>query len=154
MPVLRGPIVNKYPASVPSRRTTIAIIREIVLIDYLTSVGRPPTEIGISKMTCGLCGEYIRTINSHEHLRRKWLTSGSHGDIHFSGLRDEMSRQGYAEMSVLGRIYDLIVELINEFNTPRKSESDVIYPREVSSDCSVEGDAQRRTPDRRGLLSK
>jgi OTT_1508-like deaminase len=151
MPVLRGTIVNKYPGLSTFQKDHdrhYSRHAEIVLVDYLISVGRPPTEIGISKMTCGLCGEYIRTINSREpRNRRKWLTSGSHGDIHF-WLRDEMSRQGYAEVSVIGRIYDLIVELINEF-TPRKSESDVVYPKEVSSGFSVEGDARRRAPDRR-----
>jgi hypothetical protein len=58
---------------------------EVVLVDYLTSVGRVPTELGISKKTCGYCGEYLRAVNEHlSENSPRWLTLGSHGATVFS----------------------------------------------------------------------
>ncbi len=51
---------------------------EVVLIDHLIKIGRSSSEIGISKLCCLSCYDWIEKINSMSRWR-KWIVSGTHG---------------------------------------------------------------------------
>ena len=94
---------------------------EIQLIEYLMSQKHSPTLIGISKLSCALCDQWIKAINDKTLM--KWKVGGCHGRIYpWARDVDAGPRTADAEARVQAFVYLELVELVRKF-TPDGGES-------------------------------
>ena len=116
------PTINRYH---DSWSQTFARHAEVRLIDYLTSLKRRPSEIGMSKLCCRGCHVWISTVNDKivQHGGVSvWTVSGTHGK-NYPWAKDSTSQHWEAEQSVSKDLYDQVAKLLDSLQ-PLKMDSD------------------------------
>jgi hypothetical protein len=116
------PTINRYH---DSWSQTFVRHAEVQLIDYLTSLKRRPSEIGVSKLCCRGCYVWISTVNAKIAQRggaSVWTVSGTHGK-NYPWAKDCTSQHWEAEQSVLKDLYDQVTKLLDSLQ-PLKMDSD------------------------------
>ena len=87
---------------------------EIQLIEYLMSQQYPPALIGISKLSCALCDQWIKAMNDKTLV--KWKVGGCHGRI-YPWARDVNAgpMTADAEARVKAFVHHELVDLVGKF---------------------------------------
>src|SRR5437773_8046559 len=81
IPVTRAEFVARYPSinNYASRwNYDYSHNAELLLIDHLIAMGRSPYEIGVSKLCCLSCYDWVEKVNSMGR-EKKWIVRSTHG---------------------------------------------------------------------------
>jgi hypothetical protein len=121
-------MISEYPGLQQldeSSRKTFPRHSELGLIEYLTSVGRPPSDIGISGHCCAYCTEWIKVANQQVgkrglRFKRQWLVNRCLG--HFClWQQSNATLSGLEDLAVANKAYSAVKGLVNRIRRRQSS---------------------------------